>query len=332
MEFSTEPITGLGYYKGKDWLILSHDKQIIYRSKMKTKLTQELNHVLDNLKTGHLAQCGDWGFYAFDFEGSRYFMGINESPDRAEVALQIAVGLIKEQEAPSKLQLFEQIVQGSRQWQAGDWERLGLDTSKSYGFLACTAPVLESEAVRVIVREVCGHGLQATVDHHLFVVTELTDHHQMAETLHQLLLEELLIDVYMVYDFTWTHGVNLQTCTASLKRLLSVGRCLYASKRHYSARMLRFAHALDPQSTTVSMYPSQEKAILQISKDSELMTTVMHFFEHNLNVTETASALYVHRNTLLYRLAKIEQTTNYDLRRFEDAMNFYTLLTQLLLA
>ncbi len=332
MPFSTEPITGLAFYKGKDWLILSDDKQIMYKSKMKTKLNKAFEASLEPLEVGQVKQYGDWGFCAFEFEDAIYYMGIQETKDRAEVALQIAIGLIKEQQAPSKQQLFEQILRGSRQWHPGDWERLGLEAGKSYGFLACTAAVLESEAIKVIVREVCGFGLQATVDHHLFVVTEIDDHQQMAETLHQLLLEELLVDVYMVYDFTWSQGVSLQTCTRSLQRLLSVARCLYASKTSYSAKMLRFAHALDPQSPKLSMYPTQEKSILQIATDPELMTTVMHFFEHNLNVTETASALYVHRNTLLYRLSKIEQTTHYDLRRFEDAMNFYTLLTQLLLS
>lgn len=46
------------------------------------------------------------------------------------------------------------------------------------------------------------------------------------------------------------------------------------------------------------------------------------FFECNLNVSETARQLYIHRNTLVYRLDKIERMIGLDLRKFEDAIIF----------
>ena len=46
------------------------------------------------------------------------------------------------------------------------------------------------------------------------------------------------------------------------------------------------------------------------------------FFENNLNVSETARKLYVHRNTLVYRLEKVKKITGLDLREFEDAILF----------
>ena len=56
--------------------------------------------------------------------------------------------------------------------------------------------------------------------------------------------------------------------------------------------------------------------------DEELLSTVHKFFENSLNVSETSRQLYIHRNTLVYRLDKIQKTTNLDLRVFEDAITF----------
>ncbi len=56
--------------------------------------------------------------------------------------------------------------------------------------------------------------------------------------------------------------------------------------------------------------------------DDETLTTINKFFENSLNVSETSRQLYIHRNTLVYRLDKLQKSTNLDLRVFEDAITF----------
>lgn len=56
--------------------------------------------------------------------------------------------------------------------------------------------------------------------------------------------------------------------------------------------------------------------------DPETMITIQRFFENNLNVSETSRQLFVHRNTLVYRLDKIQKLTGMDLRNFDDAIHF----------
>lgn len=56
--------------------------------------------------------------------------------------------------------------------------------------------------------------------------------------------------------------------------------------------------------------------------DEELLSTINKFFENNLNVSETSRQLYIHRNTLVYRLDKLQKSTGLDLRVFEDAITF----------
>ena len=56
--------------------------------------------------------------------------------------------------------------------------------------------------------------------------------------------------------------------------------------------------------------------------DEETITTINKFFENSLNVSETSRQLYIHRNTLVYRLDKLQKSTGLDLRVFEDAITF----------
>ncbi len=56
--------------------------------------------------------------------------------------------------------------------------------------------------------------------------------------------------------------------------------------------------------------------------DDEIVTTVNKFFENNLNVSETSRQLFVHRNTLVYRVEKLQKTTGLDVRTFDDALTF----------
>ncbi len=54
--------------------------------------------------------------------------------------------------------------------------------------------------------------------------------------------------------------------------------------------------------------------------DNELQTTINTFLENNLNVSETSRQLFVHRNTLVYRIEKLQKSCGLDIRTFEDAM------------
>ena len=56
--------------------------------------------------------------------------------------------------------------------------------------------------------------------------------------------------------------------------------------------------------------------------DEATIATIDKFFENNLNVSETSRQLYIHRNTLVYRLDKLQKSTGLDLRIFEDAITF----------
>ena len=56
--------------------------------------------------------------------------------------------------------------------------------------------------------------------------------------------------------------------------------------------------------------------------DDEVLQTIHKFFENSLNISETARQLFIHRNTLVYRLEKIQKITGLDIRVFDDALTF----------
>ena len=59
-----------------------------------------------------------------------------------------------------------------------------------------------------------------------------------------------------------------------------------------------------------------------IFEDNEMIETAEEFLDNNLNVSETSRKLYLHRNTLTYRLDKIAGETGLDVRKFSDAVTF----------
>ncbi len=124
-------------------------------------------------------------------------------------------------------------------------------------------------------------------------------------------------------DISELHSSYEQACEA-----LRVGR-IYQPKQNVFdyQRMLmpRFLSELPPKLAekyhSILFSEETEKLFTE-----DLLETVSMFFEKDLNLSDTARQLYIHRNTLTYRLDKIEKIIGLDLRRFEDAVTFKMLL------
>ncbi|MGN0291325.1 MAG: PucR family transcriptional regulator [Lachnospiraceae bacterium] len=86
---------------------------------------------------------------------------------------------------------------------------------------------------------------------------------------------------------------------------LGIGRLVYQIPKELGERFVQ------------EVFGGKEDAL-----DEEDLTTVQRFFDNNLNISETARQMYVHRNTLVYRLERIEKVVGLDVRKFDDAMKF----------
>ncbi|MBQ4100421.1 MAG: helix-turn-helix domain-containing protein [Oscillospiraceae bacterium] len=105
---------------------------------------------------------------------------------------------------------------------------------------------------------------------------------------------------------------------------LEVGKVFDTKKTIVSYDNLGIARLIYQLPTTLcEMYLKEvfKKGSIE-SLDQETLETIQRFFENNLNVSETSRKLFVHRNTLVYRLEKIKKLTGLDLREFDHAIIF----------
>ncbi len=70
----------------------------------------------------------------------------------------------------------------------------------------------------------------------------------------------------------------------------------------------------------------EKKGIKEFLSNQELKTTAQVLLQNNLNVCKASKQIFMHRNTLLYRVAKIKKQTSFDMKNFDDAMSIKTLL------
>ncbi|MCR4925364.1 MAG: helix-turn-helix domain-containing protein [Clostridiales bacterium] len=133
----------------------------------------------------------------------------------------------------------------------------------------------------------------------------------------------------------YTHAiVGIGTTVKSIKDLassfkeaqvaLEVGKVFDTEKTIVSYENLGIARLIYQLPTTLCEMFLKEvfKRGSIDSLDQETLFTIQRFFENNLNVSETSRKLFVHRNTLVYRLEKIKKLTGLDLREFDDAIVF----------
>lgn len=165
---------------------------------------------------------------------------------------------------------------------------------------------------------------------HIAFVKELNstdterDIHHMAETIADTLSAETMLYVRVSYGTTVDTLGEVKKSYEEAKMALEVGRSFYASKTVLAYKALGIGRLIHQLPTKLCDEFLQEvlcgNGLAQF--DEETMLAAYHFFENNLNISETARQLYVHRNTLMYRLEKIQKKTGLDVRVFDDAMTF----------
>ncbi|MFA6860413.1 MAG: helix-turn-helix domain-containing protein [Clostridia bacterium] len=86
-------------------------------------------------------------------------------------------------------------------------------------------------------------------------------------------------------------------------------------------------NCFDPLNTEKYKLVFENKNIKTVLSDEELLQMAEHFFKNNLNISKSSKTGFMHRNTLIYRLDKIQSLTGLNLRNLEDAVIFLNLLS-----
>ena len=150
------------------------------------------------------------------------------------------------------------------------------------------------------------------------------DYNEIANTIVDIVNTEAMLKVKVSFGSKVNELKDVSKSYKEAKMALDVGKIFYAEKTVISYSSLgigRLIYQL-PENLCHLFIDEIFKDGIPDTIDEEILTTVNKFFENNLNVSETSRQLFVHRNTLVYRLEKLEKATGLDVRTFDDALTF----------
>lgn len=146
----------------------------------------------------------------------------------------------------------------------------------------------------------------------------------MAQTIVSMMNAEAMINVKVAFGTVVQELKDVSKSYKEAKMALDVGKIFYAEKNVVAYSTLGIGRLIYQLPVNLCKIFIEEifGENIPSNLDEETLNTINKFFENNLNVSETSRQLFVHRNTLVYRIARLQETTGLDLRNFDDALTF----------
>ena len=154
--------------------------------------------------------------------------------------------------------------------------------------------------------------------------TSVAELEKMARAMEKALKNELGVKAVIGFGTVAEHLRSLADSYKEAQTAIDVGKVFDTEKSIINYENLGIGRLIYQLPTTLcDIFLSEVFKKNSIdSLDQETLFTINKFFENNLNVSETSRKLFVHRNTLVYRLEKIKKLTGLDLRQFDHAIVF----------
>ena len=151
---------------------------------------------------------------------------------------------------------------------------------------------------------------------------------QISKHIYDTLSAEAMTSVYVAIGTVVNDLKNVSASYKEAKMAIEVGKIFEENKKIVNYEQLGIGRLIyQLPAPLCKMFINEVLHGLSMDQfDEETLTTVNKFFENNLNVSETSRQLYIHRNTLVYRLDKLQKMTGLDLRNFDDAIIFKIML------
>ncbi len=147
---------------------------------------------------------------------------------------------------------------------------------------------------------------------------------QIANTIVDMMSMEAMLNVRVAYGTIVGELKEVSKSYKEAKMALDVGKIFYAEKKVTAYNTLGIGRLIYQLPVNLCKIFIDEIFGENVPDDldEEILTTINKFFENNLNVSETSRQLFIHRNTLVYRLEKLQKSTGLDVRTFDDALTF----------
>jgi len=147
---------------------------------------------------------------------------------------------------------------------------------------------------------------------------------ETAKTVVDMMCSEAMMNVKVSYGTVISELKEVSKSYKEAKMAMEVGKIFYAEKAVMAYNTLgigRLIYQLPINLCKIFMEEIFGENVPE-ELDDETLITIQKFFENNLNVSETSRQLFVHRNTLVYRIEKLQKATGLDIRVFDDALTF----------
>ena len=144
----------------------------------------------------------------------------------------------------------------------------------------------------------------------------------VANTIVDMMNTEIMANVHVSYGNVVSEMKDVSKSYKEAKMALDVGKIFYSDKDIVSYATLgigRLIYQLPVNLCKMFIHEIFGEKIPE-ELDEETLSTLEKFFDNNLNVSETSRQLFLHRNTLVYRIEKLQKVTGLDVRNFDDAM------------
>ena len=175
-----------------------------------------------------------------------------------------------------------------------------------------------------------GNFVTAVDEKNIILIKEIEDSdtpetiEETADTIVDMLNTEAMLSVRVAYGIPVNELKDVSKSYKEAKMALEVGNIFYSHLRVISYETLGIGRLI--YQLPVNLCRIFVKEVFGETSpediDDEILITVNKFFENSLNVSETSRQLYIHRNTLVYRIEKLEKAIGLDMRNFDDALTF----------
>lgn len=147
---------------------------------------------------------------------------------------------------------------------------------------------------------------------------------QIAETIVDMMNMEVMLNVRVSFGTIVNELKDVSKSYKEAKMAMDVGKIFYYENKVSAYNTLGIGRLIYQLPVNLCRIFIDEifGGDIPAEVDEEILTTVNKFFENNLNVSETSRQLFVHRNTLVYRIEKLQKSTGLDVRTFDDALTF----------
>lgn len=191
----------------------------------------------------------------------------------------------------------------------------------------------DSSSMDIIKSLFAGHNkdfITAVDEKHIILVKELkenedySDLDKTSKMIVDMLGSEAMARAYVAYGNIVDKIKDISKSYKEAKMALDVGKIFHSEKNIAAYNRLGIGRLIYQLPIPLCKMFIDEvfPGMTPDEFDDETLLTINKFFENSLNVSETARQLYIHRNTLVYRLDKVNKATGLDLRVFEDAITF----------